>query len=294
MVDACITYERTKTLTAQVLAMLEDYDPAQVITKVYFRKSRSDKPMHAWSFTNQMISLSSYLLTHSDLTLSEAIDRMDYRCYKQWLDVGRKVIHGERAENYIFSPIVRKVIDKETEEEKFIIAGFTTKAVFEFEQTEGDDLPTPEQDSRMETVKYFNFLHIADIIGVKIQTAATGRGEYGYYNPDKRVITICTPEEMTYYHELSHAVDDYLLKERAGKGLKSGQHVDQEIVAQFCANVLAYISGKEVERTTAYTKQYITSYLSAEKLSVAVLELMSRINNVIDFIMVNSEYNKGS
>ncbi len=284
------TERRVEDLTQKVLDMLVKQDPGEVITKTYFQKFKSDKPLNTWSFGNQMMCLAAYLTEHPEESVMEAIEKIDYRGFKQWLTANRCVKKGEHAHAFIFNPLIAKSTDKKTGEEKKFLKGFKTTPVFEVSQTDGEDLPTASQDPRIEVVRKFNFITVADKLGITVRAGTTSQGEYGYYSSCNRVIQICTPEEMTFYHELSHAVDDHLLKQKGGKGLKGGQQVDQEIIAQFCSNVLAYITGKEVHRTTAYTKQYIISYLKSDNIAMAVLELMSRINNIIDYIVTNSEY----
>lgn len=283
------TNERIATATGSVLDMLINHNPAEIITKTYFQKWKTDKPLNNWSFLNQMICLSDYLLYNPDIDPMDAIDKMDFRGFKQWNKVDRKVQKGSHAYCFILSPLVAKKEKKDGSEDTFI-KGFKATPVFEYTQTEGEPLESVEKkDPRMEVIRKFEFMEVAKKLGLKVKAGVSGHGEYGYYQPSYKIIQVCTPEEMTFFHELAHAVDDHLLKQKTGEGLKGGQVVEQEIVAQFSSNVLAYLTGKQVERTTAYTRQYITGYLNGKDLSKAIMELMSRINNVIDYIVQNSE-----
>lgn len=281
--------DKIEEITGQVLDMLVKHEPGEIITKVFFQRLKTDKPQNLWSFGNQMLCLAGYLHEHPDTDIGDAIEKMDYRGFRQWLDVRRCVMKGEHSHAFICNPLTKKVTDKKTGDEKYIVRGFKTTPVFEISQTEGNPLPDTEHDPRQDVIRQFDFMGVAGALGIKVRAGVSTHGEYGSYSSVHGVISVCTPEEMTFYHELAHAVDDYLLKQKTGRGLKAGQHVDQEIVAQFCSNVLAYISGKEVERTTAYTKQYITEYLNSENIGQSILELMSRINAVVEYVMFCSE-----
>ena len=281
------TDERIANATDNVLEMLANHNPAEIITKTYFQKWKTDKPLNNWSFTNQMICLGDYLLFNPGVEPLDAIEKMDFRGFRQWNKVGRKVQKGRHAYCFILSPLVAKREKSDGTEDKFI-KGFKATPVFEYEQTEGEPLESIEQkDPRMEVVRKFDFMEVASKLGVKVKAGVSGHGEYGYYQPRYKLIQICTPEEMTFFHELAHAVDDHILKQKEGKGIKAG--VDAEIVAQFSSNVLAYLTGKQVEETTAYTHQYITGHLDGKDLSKSVLDLMSRIHDVVDYIVSNSE-----
>ena len=282
------------TATSAVLDMLEKHDPAEIITKTYFKPFKTDRPIDGWSFGNQMICLGGYLNEHPEADPYEAMDTLDCRGFRQWEQVERHVTKGEHAYTFIFNPLTKKVTDKSTGDENYIVSGFKTTPVFTFEQTNGEDLPEKAQDPRQEVIRKFDFLNVAEKLGIHVHAGVSGHGEYGSYHSARKAIKICSPEEMTFFHELAHAVDDHLLIQATGKGLKGGQHVNQEIIAQFCSNVLGYLTGKEVERTTAYTKQYISGYLDSKNITRGVMELMARINNVIDFIITNSELHAGS
>lgn len=60
--------------------------------------------------------------------------------YGRWKQLGRQVKAGERG-IAITAPCTRKVVDKKTGEEKFIVAGFRLAFVFDVSQTTGDPVP---------------------------------------------------------------------------------------------------------------------------------------------------------
>jgi hypothetical protein len=126
-------------------------------------------------------------------------------------------------------------------------------------------------------------MEVAKFLGIKVIPKSFGDREYGSYSPEAKVIQLCTPDETTFYHELAHAVDDYLMKLKEGKGLKGGQHIDQELVAQFAANTIAYMRGYKIEESTAYTKKYIESYAGKDH-EMLLIRLMARIERIVEFI----------
>lgn len=59
--------------------------------------------------------------------------------FKKWSSLGRTVRKGEKAIR-ILAPLTRKVKDKETEEDIYLIKGFKYVNVFDVNQTEGENL----------------------------------------------------------------------------------------------------------------------------------------------------------
>lgn len=170
---------------------------------------------------------------------------------------------------YIFAPMMKKVEDAKTHEEKTILFGFRPVPVFRLEDTEGEDIPeAPKFNIEIPA----RFDGIVSELGLRVKTMAFNGGFYGYYSASKKVIALCTPEIKTFLHELSHAVDDKL------HGLKHGQQNDQEVVAEFSGAVIGCMMGYKIP--LGNSKQYIESYSFKE-----LLHQLNRCEKVIKFIV---------
>lgn len=75
-------------------------------------------------------------------------------------------------------------------------------------------------------------------------------------------IALATPEEMTIFHEMSHAAH-----ERVKKGLKAGQYPLQEIVAELSAQTLCHLVGKKANHTFGNSYRYIERYAKKANLT---------------------------
>lgn len=273
--------EKVASAIDNVLTLLAN-QPAAAITKVTFKKIAADKPMDSWSMLNQLSVISAYMAEHEDVDLETAIDKADFRGFKQWKEANRVVMKGQHSYAFIITPFFRK--DKETDDK--YLSGFGAASVFNADQTEGHPIETGE-DERQKVVAQFNYLEVAKKLGIRVMTGPGNGRYYGSFSSTHNIIKLCTPDEATFYHELAHAVDNHLMIKSGGKGLKGGQHIDQEVVAQFTANVLAYMNDKEIETTTAYTKQYITGYAGKDAQKM-VMSLIHRIEKIIQFVLENS------
>ena len=98
-----------------------------------FIKRNDDVPCRKWSWRNQLLcALNGF---------------SDARGFRQWQGVKRSVKKGEKA-FFILTPLTKKITNKETGEERVIVFGFGSAAVFGAEQTEGE--PLPDSDPRIE------------------------------------------------------------------------------------------------------------------------------------------------
>lgn len=200
----------------------------------------------------------------------------DARGFYQWRSVGRNVKKGEHS-FYILAPMMRKIkeIDKLTGEEitKERITGFRAVPVFRAEQTEGKPLnyeaiPTPN----------FNFIDVAKSWGLEVKSVGNIRGGVmGCYSPSSKSITMYSPEEKVFYHELAHASHD-----RIGK-LKARTKEQREIVAEFSSVVIAKLLGIDAKIGNTYA--YLQNYSKGSKVENAVLKMINDIMAVIDLIL---------
>ena len=220
-----------------------------------------DIPSTKWSFLNRTIMYLS--------------GTMDARGFRQWKSAERYVKKGSKA-IHILVPCFKKVTDEETGNEGEVLYYFKVSPVFRCEDTDGKELdymqlelpPLPLMDRAQEW-------------GIDVQAVPGNYMYRGYYRPDKNQIGMATPEEKTFFHELSHAADD-----RLKGGLKKGQDPLQEIVAELSAQALCRMVGKQDKDTTGNSYQYIERYakeigISAHSACLRVLTLTEKVINLI-------------
>lgn len=303
--------EQIKQSINEIVELLKSGKLPEVIAKITFPKDH--KVMNNWSHSNKLLAYIDWIYANTDygkLTkeekgkkfftyLAKAVDEADYRGFQQWKKEKHAITKEETA-SYILGPLTSKGYHRyytdgeerkylargekapegknEEKEEYTFIKGFKLIPVFDIKQTTGPAL-------KYEKLKLpeFPFLDVAKDMGIKVIPKGFDGGYYGAFSQSENKIIICTPDEVTFFHELSHAVDNKLQKEKTGKGLMGGQHADQEVVAQFSANVLAHYLGREIKQTTAYTLKYLEHY-AGDKYEEMLMKVMSRCEAVIDYI----------
>jgi hypothetical protein len=195
-----------------------------------------DIPLAKWSLRNRVIAMIN--------------GTGDARGFRQWESVGRNVIKGKRA-FYILAPLL---IKSKTERDKdgkprMICIGFKGIPVFRAEDTEGDPINYPKHELPAHPLS-----EVAEAWGIDIKTAGFSGHAYGWTDGDN-AITLCTPAERTFFHELGHCADARTHK------LKGGQDPVQEIVAELVAATLARLVGREMPND-GRSKGYIQGYAS--------------------------------
>ena len=200
----------------------------------------------------------------------------DARGFRQWKNAKRYVKKGAKSFD-ILVPRFKKEKNEKTDEEKSILVGFMCAPVFRAEDTDGEQL-----DYEGIKLPELPLLDLAKQWNISV-TAIPGNYEYyGYYNPDKSVIALATPEEKTFFHELSHVAHEKVL----GK-LKRGQDPLQEIVAEMSAQALCRIVGKDGDKYFGNSYRYIENY--AEKMNItphtAVLKVLSDVEKVLALLL---------
>jgi hypothetical protein len=250
-------------------------DPASLpapLARVFIRR-KDQAPCRKWSWSNQVIvALAGY---------SEA------RGFRQWQEAGRHVVKGQKAV-YILAPCTRK-IEAEGEdgatEETTAVYGFRSVPVFGFEQTDGAPLPVDEEATAW--LEGLPLREVAESWGLKIQTYdGQEGGRLGFYSWGTESIGLGVQNLATFAHELVHAADD-----RNVGGLKPGQRVDQEVVAELGAAIVLTLIGKPVDADLGGCWEYVEHYASKTgKATVDVcLELLNRTCKAVDLILTTAE-----
>lgn len=280
----------------------------------------NNSPFSTWSLFNRINCMFMWQLHNQGKFFNDkkefdqqayldAFKKIDFRGFNQWNGVERNVTKGQKSYAYILVPLFkkahRKYWENETGSKHFLydeknapegrsvkseeynyIYGFRGMPVFNIDQTKGK--PVEYQELQLPE---FPFMQVAKFLNISVTPVAGNKKFYGAFMPTLNRIELATPEEATFFHELAHAVDHYLLIKSGKKGLKGGQQVDQEIVADFSSAVLCSIAGLKFEEKVARSKKYIQHYTGLEDPSKEIMKLFSRIEAIVDFI-TNFKENK--
>jgi len=222
----------------------------------------SNIPSAKWSIINRIVMFLSG--TH------------DARGIRQWNRENRYVKKGSKA-FYILVPHIKKTEDIKTGEEKEMLVGFLTRAVFRYEDTDGEPL-----DYEQIELPDLPLEERAEEWGLEIK-AIPGNYRYkGYYSSSNKVIALATKEECVFFHELAHCAH-----EKIKGGLQNGQDPIQEIVAELSSQALCRLVGKTSDTYLGNSYRYIEGY--AERLHItpytACLKVMSETEKVLTLIL---------
>lgn len=237
----------------------------KVVAFTYLKLDGVEKPSYKWSFLNRLII---------------ALDgHDDARGFKQWQAVGRTVKAGEKA-SHILAPIFAKVEDKKTGEDKSILIGFKSIPVFGASQTEGE--PLPEDNIADQLKAKLPLVDVAEHWNMTITVHQSKAGEAGHYIPSRNLISMACEDASVFLHELVHKADDI-----CQGGLKGGQDMIQEVVAEMGAAVLMDMLGMRTDETTGQAWAYIEAYCQRDGKAVdsVCMSLVKRIGMAVDCIM---------
>ena len=293
-----------KSVEAMLDAISNEALP-QVMAIVTF--PNDEKPMNAWSATNTMVLLFDYMFkikldfkTATAEKIADAFQKIDYRGFKQWNSIERRVKAGSSA-SYILVPLFGKVKQwrvtdtdgntniswvkpkdiktgwKAEQFEKEIIRGFKGVPVFDISDTWGK----PVKKVKLK-LGQLPFKSVADHLGIKVIPKGFANKDYGFYAPQRQLIVLRSPDHAVFLHELSHAVDNHLLQKK-GKKLKGGQNKEQEIIAEFSAAVLSNMIDPKNPIPTKNAAYYINGY-SGGKRAEEMLKVLSRVESIITYI----------
>ena len=259
----------------QVIDRFKAGDLSPLVEVARIRRHPEDhRPFDKWSFSNQVLA---FIQTGS----------LDCRGYRQWQKTGRHVRKGERA-SYILGPRHKKITDEETGEEKLILTGFISIAVFAAHQTEGE--PLPEFEYQPEALP--PLVEVAEGLNIPVTYEPLPPDRLGQYAPRQDAIALGThnvqnafgvlpgqkPAGLLYafFHELAHAIHY-----RVNPQVKPGKDkAKKETVAELTATVLMHLYG--LGDRTGNCWDYIQSYASDPL--VAITKALADIEQVLAFI----------
>jgi len=253
--------DKIKQALEGILERFKSGDIPEAVAYAMF-PTADDIPSAKWSVLNRILMF--------------VAGTADARGYRQWRKANRHVKKGSKG-FHILVPCMKKVEDEKTGEEVENLVGFMVRPVFRYEDTDGEplgyeqvELPEPP------------LLERAREWGLKVRAIPGNYRCYGYYSPKRKEIALATPEEKTFFHELSHAAHD-----KIQKGLKKGQDPIQEIVAELAAQTLCHLVGKRSDDTFGNSYRYIEGYAEKAKLTPhgACLKVMSQTERVLKLIL---------
>lgn len=215
-----------------------------------------DAPARQWSLSNRVMALAQ-------------TGSLDCRGYRQWQAAGRQVTKGAQA-GFILTPrVVTK--DKGAAEERRIVIGFISVAVFGIDATEGEEIA----DYRPAQLP--PLMDVAERLGVDVGYMPLF-GYLGYCMLDNSKIRLATHEESVFFHELAHAAHNTVAQ------TVGGQNSHQETVAELTACILMDLHG--LKDTTGNAWQYIAGY-NADPLK-AIMRALSDVEKVLGVIFPQS------
>lgn len=248
----------------KVIEMFSSSDAIPSVTRTYIQSKLGDLPSRKWSFGNQW--------------LMALANTNDARGFNQWKEVGRRVKKDSKA-FHILAPIMR--IRKEEKDGEITstsyIAGFKSIPVFRLEDTEGEDIETES----FEPLNHPPLIEVAKAWGIPVNYAPKTAGFWGFYQLGTPSITLCTHDELTWFHELAHAAHH-----RVKGTLRGGQNEIQEVVAEFVSAVLCEMHG--FRGFIPHAKQYIEAYAKKDA-SKAVFTVLDDVRKVLDEILLPKE-----
>ena len=204
----------------------------------------------------------------------------DARGIRQWNRENRYVKKGSKA-FYILVPHIKKTEDTETGLEREVLVGFLARAVFRYEDTDGEPL-----DYEQIELPDLPLLERAQEWGLQVKAIPWDYRYKGYYVSSKKVIALATKEECVFFHELAHCAH-----ERIKGDLQKGQDPIQEIVAELSSQALCRLVGKTADTYLGNSYRYIEAY--AERLNItpytACLKVMSETEKVLTLILKGGE-----
>lgn len=261
---------KVKAVLEGILERFKSGDIPQAIAYVTF--STVVIPSNKWSFTNRLIMYIG--------------NTTDARGIRQWNQVGRKVKKGAKAIYILVPRLIKNTSNESLETERVILKGFLAKPVFRVEDTEGEPLDTGKEM----ILPDLPLMEKAKEWGISVCATSWDKETYGAYIARSKQIFLATPEEIVFFHELSHAAYD-----RAVGKLRPGQCWDQEIVAELSAQVLCRIVGKNPQDHLGTSYRYIDRYARAAGLSPlsACLKVLDNVHKVLTLILDLGKGGKG-
>jgi len=166
--------------------------------------------------------------------------------FRKWQKLGRTVCKGEKCIR-ILAPLTRKVKDKETEEDIYLVKGFKYVNVFDVNQTEGENLDFGHPEMVKGDISFDQIKEISPL-PVVVKYAGTSNGNV---NKDRILVAPKNSEAAmvaTLIHEIAHYKLGHVSKE-INKALK-------EIEAEAVSYIVTTYLGLENEKSKYYIRSW--------------------------------------
>jgi antirestriction protein ArdC len=233
-----------------------------------------------YSFNNQML----ILIQRPDATLVTG--------FRKWQQKGRQVRKGEKSIG-IYAPMVRKVKDETSGDDKRVVTGFRVTSVFDVSQTDGDPLPenvsTPTLlDGAAPAGMWDALVGVATVHKYRVERGACG-GANGYTRPSDKLIMVRDDVSdaqafKTLVHEIGHMLmhtDDAVL---------SAEAMAHRDIAEIEAESTAYVVAKSLGlETSPYSLPYVAGWNgekdSVEKITKSGQRVVRAARTILDAAM---------
>jgi hypothetical protein len=229
-----------------------------------------DIPSAKWSLLNRLLMLLA--------------GTTDARGIKQWNKVGRRVKKGAKAFR-IFAPRIIRVksrkaddldeVDDQEVKGRERVAGFLLIPVFRVEDTEGDPLTYETLE-----VPDLPLLEVARAWDLDVKAIPGNGCFYGSFCASAGEISLASPEEKVFFHELAHGAHS-----RLGR-LKESAPWQREMVAELSAAVLCRVCGRQPDENLGESFGYLERQAKKAGLTVtqACLVVLGDVEAVLNLV----------
>lgn len=206
-----------KQLTAFLVAQLDDLadglcqDPGEI--ERFVQLWDGNLGLHEYSINNSILAFWQY----PQVTMLAG--------FKKWLSLGRTVRKGERAIK-VLAPLTRKIKDKDSEEDTFIISGWRYVNVFDVNQTEGENLSFGHSDKVKGTISFEAIKEISPL-PVEVRYDGTSNGNITL----ERILIAPKDNEAAMVATLLHEIAHYKLGHLGSELDKDTKELEAETVS---------------------------------------------------------------
>lgn len=174
--------------------------------------------------------------------------------FRKWQSLNRFVKKGASGK-YILHPVIVKVKDTETGEERHVVRGFKLrKSVFAYSDTEGEELPEP-QPREWSKERAIGALGIRQVAFDQINGNIAGYS----FERNFAINPVAVHPFKTMLHEVGHIVlghtaPDQIAEYRTHRGIKE---FEAEATAYLVANELDQLDSLNASETRAYIQHWL-------------------------------------
>lgn len=166
--------------------------------------------------------------------------------FRKWQKLGRTVCKGEKAIR-ILAPLTRRVKDKETEEDIYLVKGFRYVNVFDVNQTKGDNLDFGHQKMVTGDISFDAIKQISPL-PIKVEYSGTSNGNV---NKD-RILVAPKDNEAAMVATLIHEIAHYKLGHVGTDMDKAIKEIEAEAVSYIVTTYL----GLKNEKSQYYIRSW--------------------------------------